>query len=269
MDKQLLTKHFNQIGARICFAEGDPRRWTNDRAGDVKIDVISDTRGELFELRRIRGWVDRSVAVLDRASKDRHLLLQVADARFLCGHDERHWFTAAIPERARATSVLAAKEALMPEAVHTALERKRVRRRDRHRRRNDAFKRQGEWFFIPAPELRVNQHLVLYREPLMRGDGGKPHWVQELYRIGGVTVYVSRIAPNGFSPKKYKAWTKSATTAQKRDVRWEVMRRDPEVFARGSVRHDDHATIRLDGWHRVAMNTENKAVARRHVAFLD
>jgi hypothetical protein len=45
--------------------------------------------------------------------------------------------------------------------------------------------------------------------------------------------------------------------------------RDPELYARGSVHHPDHATIELHGWHRVLMNTEQGARAMRHVAFLD
>jgi hypothetical protein len=47
------------------------------------------------------------------------------------------------------------------------------------------------------------------------------------------------------------------------------MVRDAEVFAMGTIRHADHATVRLSGWHRVLMNTEPRARAMRHVAFLD
>ena len=45
--------------------------------------------------------------------------------------------------------------------------------------------------------------------------------------------------------------------------------RDPELFAKGAIRHPDHATVVLNGWHRVVMNTEQGARAMRHVAFLD
>ena len=45
--------------------------------------------------------------------------------------------------------------------------------------------------------------------------------------------------------------------------------RDPEVYAKGTVRHPDHATIRLTGWHRVLMNTEQGARAMQHVVFID
>jgi hypothetical protein len=47
------------------------------------------------------------------------------------------------------------------------------------------------------------------------------------------------------------------------------MRRNPGVYVRGRVRHPDHATITLPGWHRVVMNTEAQSRAMRNVAFLD
>jgi hypothetical protein len=33
-------------------------------------------------------------------------------------------------------------------------------------------------------------------------------------------------------------------------------RRGPDVFAKGAIRHPDHATVVLRGWHQVAMNIE-------------
>ena len=47
------------------------------------------------------------------------------------------------------------------------------------------------------------------------------------------------------------------------------MQRDMVVYVRGRISHSDHATIRLDKWHRVEMNTENQSLAMAHVAFLD
>jgi hypothetical protein len=47
------------------------------------------------------------------------------------------------------------------------------------------------------------------------------------------------------------------------------MRRDALVYVKGTIRHADHATITLNGWHRVVMNEERKAKAMRNVAFLD
>jgi hypothetical protein len=44
------------------------------------------------------------------------------------------------------------------------------------------------------------------------------------------------------------------------------MIREPFLFVRGAVRHPDHKTIRLNGWHRVVLNREQRSQA---VAFLD
>lgn len=47
------------------------------------------------------------------------------------------------------------------------------------------------------------------------------------------------------------------------------LQRNPGVYVRGRIRHPDHATITLHGWHQVVMNTENESPAMRNVAFLD
>ena len=47
------------------------------------------------------------------------------------------------------------------------------------------------------------------------------------------------------------------------------MQRNPALYAKGRVRHSDHATIVLHDWHQVLMNRESDAPAMRHVAFLD
>ena len=50
---------------------------------------------------------------------------------------------------------------------------------------------------------------------------------------------------------------------------WQAQRRNPRVYARGRVRHPDHATITLSDWHRVAMNTETETDTMRNLAFID
>jgi len=47
------------------------------------------------------------------------------------------------------------------------------------------------------------------------------------------------------------------------------MRRNPGVYARGTVRHSDHDTLNLQLWHRVLMNTETQSRTMANVAFLD
>jgi hypothetical protein len=187
-------------------------------------------------------------------------------SKFLCGHDERHWFVAAVPESAPVGTVLAAKEALKPAEVRQAEARAHVRSKARNQRKNAAFRRQGEWFFVPAADVVIDPKLVLKDEPIRRG-GGKPHMVEFCYRTGGETVWVCGRHPNGVSPSQYAAILAANRKASSWD--WRAMRRDAGVYVKGRVRHADHKTITLHVWHRVLMNTETQARAMRNVAFLD
>ena len=99
-------------------------------------------------------------------------------SKYLCGHDERHWFVAGIPESAPVGTVRQAKEALQPREVQNAVARRHVSGKARNRRKNAAFVRQGEWFFLPVADMTVDESLVLTNEPLRRGNGGKPHWAE-------------------------------------------------------------------------------------------
>jgi hypothetical protein len=260
MIPEILERKFTRIGARLKVTD------RTDSGGGVRLDVRTDRRGEFFEV--IRGGSPESqVEVLDVQPSDRHLLLMVredgAKSKFLCGHDERHWFVAAVPEGAPGVSgVREAMLALQPAEVRHAVARKRPK--DPFRRKNTAFVRQGEWFFVPEPNLVVDEHIVLHDEPISRGRG-TPHVVQDLYRRGGEVVYVSGRYPQGLSEAAYERLPDKLRQRES----WQQMVRDASVFARGAVRHPDHATIVLRGWHRVAMNTEHRAVAMRHVAFLD
>jgi hypothetical protein len=195
--------------------------------------------------------------VVDCQPKDRHLLLMAREGptkqKFLCGHDERDWFVASVP--ANTTSVSDAKDRLRPAAVTAALIRYGVPARKRHRRHNPAYIRQGEWFFVPAPEVTVDPRYILHREPLRRPGGGKAHIVQELFRKGGESVMVHpRLAANGITLAQFR----SLAEADRRAGGWRNMRRNPEAYARGSIRHPDHATVWLSGWHRIHINAEER-----------
>ena len=260
MSSEILERRFAAMGARLRV-EGHLGR------GMPRIDVGTDRRGEYFELRFPGDGPERSVEVVDVAPADRHLLLLVRTgeekSKFLCGHDERHWFVAAVPESARGVSgVAAAKDALQPALVREAVER--VRPKDRFRRRNAAYLRQGEWFFVPAADVDPPAEQVLHNEPLSRG-WGKTHWLELAFRRGGELVYVNHEHPTGIEPARFAQLPERV----RRDGSWTTMTRDPELYARGAVRHPDHATVTLPGWHRVLMNTERGARAMRHVAFLD
>jgi hypothetical protein len=266
MNTNLLGIKFARIGARLKVSDRPNGRARP--AGVVFLDVQSDRKGEFFEIVQPP---QAEIAVLDVQPADRHLLLLVREgkdkSKFLCGHDERHWFVAGIPESAPVGTVQQAKEALKPAEVQTAQARKGLRGKARSRRKNAAYVRQGEWFFLPIADMAVDEKLVLRDEPLTRGNGGKPHWAEFCYRTGGETVYVSTRYPNGVTEAQYKSFL--ARNLKAKGWGWRIMRRNPGVYVRGRIRHADHATITLHGWHRVLMNTESQSKAMRNVAFLD
>src|SRR5439155_26801619 len=153
MSSETLERRFAAVGARLKVAEGPWR-------GEPRIDVRSDARGEYFDLRFAGREPDVELEVVDAQPRDRHLLLLARvggeKSKFLCGHDERHWFVAAVPEAARGVSgVATAKAALQPAAVREHV-------------------RQGEWFFVRATGIDPADALVLRDEPLTRGRG-TPH----------------------------------------------------------------------------------------------
>lgn len=273
MSTHSIQTKFKRLGARVKFRPLRPNRWTT-RPVKVQIDIASDRQGEFFDF-QLAG--DADLLVLDVQPADRHLLLMSREPaerrgqpdfkdKFLCGHDERHWFVAGVPESAPVSSVVTAKEALKPRLVRELEVGLPGKLKNRQRRRTETFLRQGEWFFIPALATAVLEHLVLRNEPLRRGRG-KPHHCEFLYRLGGTTVYVCRQFPNGLTEAERAALFATNPLASR--WAWRAMQRDPQVFVRGRVSHADHATITLDGWHRVLMNTEAESRAQASVAFLD
>jgi len=169
---------FDAIGADLIV----------ETAGKVfEIDVRRDAGREAFRLRY--PWSDVITAeALDVKPKHRHLVLDVSgwrlpiSGRYLCGHDEQHWFVANLPISHRTTTVRGAMEALKPDVVLREQKRLGVKHR-RHRRKTAAYVRQGEWFFLPRPMMHVGDHAV--RNGQLVREGGKPHRVEWLYRPEG------------------------------------------------------------------------------------
>ena len=253
---EVLERQFVSIGARA--------RFVSSGANSVSLNVRRDRRGEYFELGLS---ASASLSVLNTDRRGRHLLFLVSvdgqKSRFLCGHDERHWFVAAIPEDERGVvNVAAARWALMPPTVRGATSK--LRNRQRHRRRNAAYVRQGEWFFVPAPNLAPAEWNVLSHEPLSRGRG-KSHIMEFAYREGGTVVFWSTKYPNDLTAPEYDALPPEIRDRSD----WRQMVRDAEVYAMGRISHPDHATVVLKGWHHVFVNTESEAHAMRHLRFLD
>lgn len=281
MDAKTLEAKFAALGARFRVEERSPRRIWGGRAWwqssppskriAIDIEETDDRSGERFVIRCDAGMAaEVEVEVLDARPRDRHLLLLARDedgkSKYLCGHDERHWFVAAIPESAPVGTVEQAKEALKPEPVRIAQAKARVPSRARQKRKNEAFRRQGEWFFLPEPEFRPDPRELLRNEPFRRGRG-KAHRAEFAHRSGGDTVHVSRKHPNGLTNAEHRAFLKAIPEARNWD--WRVMTRDAVLRVKGKIRHADHKTIDLRGWHRVELNTETRARAMARVAFLD
>jgi hypothetical protein len=254
-NREVLQKQFARMGARVKIGRVSPNRWQRE---GVRIDVLRDGDGEYFDIRHLP---EMTPQVIDVQPGLRHLVLLVRDGKdknkFLCGHDERHWFAAAVPGQS-VRSVETAIAALKPADV------------------SGKFIRQGEWFFVPEPDLVVVEGLmerIHRREPLSRGAGSKPHICEEIYRTGGTTVMVNRSHPTGITQDEFNKLHAQAIAAGKesefRNAGWMRSTRDAEVYARGYVRHSDHATVYLDGWHRVFLNNERFAPHARAIAFLD
>ncbi len=93
------------------------------------IDILSDKSGEYFDI-RVPQAQSIELQTLDMRPPARHLLLlvrggDVGQERYLCGHDERHWFASGVP---RSVSTIAgAMRCLRPPEVEHLVQR-RVKR---------------------------------------------------------------------------------------------------------------------------------------------
>lgn len=267
MDTAHLQRSFARLGQRVQIAPTPPSR----RAipPEFELDVRRDRHGEFFLL-TLNPAQDTEFQVVDVQPGLSQLLLQArteaAKLKFLCGFDERHLFTAAVPGGS-IRSVQDAMQALKLAAVREDETRLGLRGRDRLRRRNRAYLRQGEWFFVPEPGLIVPAERIRRHEPLSRGGGSQRHLCAEAARTGGEQVMVCGRYPGGITLERYAQLRRSSREA--RGWNWRSNVRNPHLYVRGDVRHRDHATLHLPGWHRVYMNTENEAPGRRAVVFLD
>jgi hypothetical protein len=279
LNKNLLVTQFEKIGARLKVVglETLPRRFgpdTSDSNNHFNINVHNDKKGEYFTITA----GDNVKVTIPNIQKDiKHLLInvaktdrrnQVTNEKYLCGHDERHWFVAAIPSGGVAT-VKDAMTKLKPQIATIAQKSSKVRKKDLHKKHNNGYKRQGEWFFIPQPNLIVDVNFIFKNEPIVRSRGGKPHICEELYRRGGTPVMVGPGFPNGLTIPEYEEWKSKASET---DLKWKHFRpmtRDAQVFVKGKVTHPDHKTIELIGWHLVVPNTESRANQFKRMAFLD
>src|ERR1700683_1078339 len=108
--EEFLRRYFSRMGARVMVRGPVPRQREK-----IRIDIGRDRSGEFFD---IRSEADVVPEILDVQPSNRHLVLMVREGRlknkFLLGHDERHWFAAAVPGDS-VRDVRTAIESLRPE----------------------------------------------------------------------------------------------------------------------------------------------------------
>ena len=255
-ETEILERHFARMGARVQVRE--PQANIRGSLGRFGIDIVTDKRGELFKVDVPQGTNPEMRALQVRPDL-RHLLLYANGEKYLCGHDERHWFVAGV----QSGGVVTVEDAMRSLRPLPDVALRKVRNKDRLKRRNEAYVRQGEWFFIPAPRVNPPASMILRHEPLSRGDGGKPHWCEEVYRDGGTPVYVCDQHPRGVSTQWYRRVLERNPAAAQWN--WRLMYANAQVIVRGKISHPDHKTLALPFWHGVVMNREHN----RGVVFLD
>src|SRR5688572_30157257 len=138
MDNGLLVERFARMGARVQVREivnNFPGWWPESRG----IDIRTDDRGEFFDICVGRGE-GVEYEVVDLRPEMRHLLLlgrrEGKKEKYLCGHDERHWFVCAVPG-ASVSGVVTAMESLQPPRVQRAVRNNLRRQKQRLSRRNE------------------------------------------------------------------------------------------------------------------------------------
>lgn len=137
MNTRSLQEKFERMGARLKIGPGVRRRWEL-AVREISLDILKDHKGEYFELTTDPARTFR-VDALDVRPKDRHLLLMVAAERdaahpfagekqkFLCGHDERSWFVAAVAVRPTVRRAVGSKSRLPRHAAQRDGLRERTR----------------------------------------------------------------------------------------------------------------------------------------------
>lgn len=188
-----------------------------------------DRKGEYFLVVRDPGV---EVEVLHSDMRDRHLVLLARAGgqklRYLCGHDERHFFVSQVPEAV--TTVADAKAALRPNELREVT----LSRKERGRRKTSTYIRQGEWFFVPVPGFEPPGP-IHRNEPLQRSIGSKPHVAEECYRSGGGTVYIGTGWGERVPVKLSQEQFNGLTETERKQRSWRTMTSGADVYVRGKV----------------------------------
>ncbi len=108
-------------------------------------------------------------------------------------------------------------------------------KRQKGAKRDKRTKRQGEWFFVPVDSTQVLEKIQRTVD-LVGAERRQP--IQRL--IAGRPHIV--------------------------DERVQV---GDAIYVRGRVRHPDHSVLKLNGWHEVHLNTENRSARIEGMSWVD
>ena len=104
------------------------------------------------------------------------------------------------------------------------------------------------------PRERCSMRLSCHHHPGIsspakhaRRGGGKAHLVEELVRLGGRVVYFN--GGRTKSAEEFEIYPQKI--GREKAANWSSGVRGAQVYARGLVRHPDHATLVLNGWQSV------------------
>lgn len=259
MQTDHLSKAFKQIGVDFqCRTTPRPRF---ARSNFVDDGISINTRGNKLSPFTLTVGKDAhgEINVLNVNPDEKGILIQIKQddtkASFLCGLDEMdHTFIARVANHG-VTNVFSAKEALKPAAVREAERKapKMGKKKNKHKRRNAARLRQGEWFFVPSPDFDPdNKYSIRKNAPLIRGSS-RAHRAQFAVDVAGETRYFHRNDNRSISEKQFQRLVKGNPDER---VMWEVRSLSSFIFVKGKITAPDHKTLNLKVWHRAIPNEE-------------
>ncbi len=287
MNKDLVQKKIEKLGHRIVVRPmAPPRTWgppaMTPPAG-FQLNINNDKKGEFFDF---QVGENTEMTVLD--TNDVHALILFKTPserkhnppnkeRALVGLDERQLYIAGISEGASVSTVSQAMESLKPREVQEFEKQIGVKKPHSRKAKGkglDKRFRQGDFFFIPRPELDLSKDHIHKKEPIGR-TGGSNHICDELIRTGGENFYIPiRQVPGSksqYNEKEYQELLKTNDDAK--NWGWNIRRGgiSMKVYVRGGIRHHEHNTLTFNIWHEVISNTEldSGSSIMSNIAFLD
>lgn len=242
MDKGQLRKEFERAGLAIRILERPERVVWPPGGQDVFTLSVAGSRSRGRVREEFRVFPCRAqLKVLDLDSIRKQLVLMVREeeqefhTRRAIGHgrfvDEAQRtssgvrkYLVGLDERSYFVAELPRTNVTTVSQAREALKSDEVRKVEERKSPKTRAIRQGEWFFVPATREECDD---IERSLTLHLSGG----IRRKISLGGGGK--PHVADESF-----------------------------HGFARGAIRHPDHRTVYLPGWHRVHRNAENRPSAR-------